>query len=131
MSYKWSRFNSFWPFHNDTPRLFCLTLGPTRDYTSLYPQSPTRKPEKWTLSLSCEVLDGYAFHMTSLIADVMNNILSHDSWRIIVMAPGWPDILWFPDLVSLSSNIPFCLPNRADLLAQPASINQHNLSLHH
>ena len=31
--------------------------------------------------------------------------------RIILIAPGWPNMPWFWDLVAMSSQIPLCLPN--------------------
>ena len=54
--------------------------------------------------------DGYAFPPTPLIAIVINKILSHDCRRIIVIATGWANMLWFWDLVNLSTPIPLCLP---------------------
>ena len=34
----------------------------------------------------------------------------------ILIAPGWPNMPWFWDLVAMSSQIPLCLPN---LVSQP------------
>ena len=51
--------------------------------------------------------------------------------RIILIAPGWPNMPWFWDLVTMSSQIPLSLPN---LLTQPFNQIPHrnltNLNLH-
>ena len=36
--------------------------------------------------------------------------------RIILIAPGWPNMPWFWDLVATSSQIPLSLPNMPNLL---------------
>ena len=41
--------------------------------------------------------------------------------RIILIAPGWPNMPWFWDLVTMSSQIPLSLPNLSNLLTQPFS----------
>ena len=69
--------------------------------------------------LSWEDLDAYAFPPTPLIANVINKILSHDCGRIIVIALGWPNMLWFWVLVNLSSQILLCLSPQVNLLIQP------------
>ena len=46
--------------------------------------------------------------------------------KIILIAPGWPSMPWFWDLVAMSSKIPLCQPN---LLTQPLNqILHRNLS---
>ena len=54
--------------------------------------------------------------------------------RVILIAPGWPNMLWFWDLVTMSSQIPLCLPNLFNLLTQPFNQTPHrnlaNLNLH-
>ena len=54
--------------------------------------------------------------------------------RIILIAPGWPNMLWFWDLVAMSSQIPLSLPNLPNLLTQPVTQIPHgsltNLNLH-
>ena len=50
---------------------------------------------------------------------------------VILIAPGWPNMPWFWDLVAMSSQIPLCLPN---LVSQPFNQTLHrnlsNLNLH-
>ena len=49
--------------------------------------------------------------------------------RIIVIAPGWPNMSWFWDLVTMSSQIPLSLPHVPSLLTQPFNqIPHRNLS---
>ena len=54
--------------------------------------------------------------------------------RIILIAPGWPNMPWFWDLVKMSSQIPLCQPILQDLLTQPFNQTVHrnlvNLNLH-
>ena len=54
--------------------------------------------------------------------------------RIILIAPGWPNMPWFWDLVAMSSQIPLNLPNLPNLLTQPFNQIPHrnlsNLNLH-
>ena len=39
--------------------------------------------------------------------------------RMILRAPGWPNMPWFWDLVTLSVQFPFSLPLVRDLVTQP------------
>ena len=54
--------------------------------------------------------------------------------RMIVLAPGWPGMPWFWDLVDLSTRVPLQLPHWKTLLKQPHSNRFHNnveyLNLH-
>ena len=54
--------------------------------------------------------------------------------RMILIAPGWPNMPWFWDLISLSSQIPFSLPLERNLLTQPFNgllhRNLNHLNLH-
>ena len=54
--------------------------------------------------------------------------------RMILIAPGWPTMPWFWDLVNLSLQIPFQLPLPRNLLTQPFNglvhRNLSNLNLH-
>ena len=69
-----------------------------------------------------------------LLTSVVTKALSHQCQRMIFIAPGWPNMLWFWDLVELSSQIPVYLPNYPDLLTQPFSGSLHrdlqNVNLH-
>ena len=53
--------------------------------------------------------------------------------RIILIAPGWPKMPWFWDLVAMSSQIPLSLPNLPNLLTaiqSDPSQKYDNLNLH-
>ena len=112
-----------WSLHQENFNLICkrwhtpqIDLFATR-YNKILPLfvSPLLEKEVWPMgakSLSWEGLDSYAFPPTPLITNVINKIFSINCQRIIVVAPGWPN-MWFRDLVNLSSQIPLCQPNQA------------------
>ena len=53
---------------------------------------------------------------------------------MILIAPEWPNMPWFWDLVAMSSQIPLCLPSIPNLVSQPFNQVLHknlsNLNLH-
>ena len=61
-------------------------------------------------------------------------LLDYPCNRIILIAPGWPNMPWFWDLVTMSSQIPLCLPNLPNLVTQPFNQTLHknlsNINLH-
>ena len=91
-------------------------------------------PQAWAvdaLSLSWEDLDPYAFPPAAILGKVVEKLQDYPCNRIILIAPGWPNMPWFWDLVAMSSQIPLCLPN---LVSQPFNQVLHrnlsNLNLH-
>ena len=86
-------------------------------------------PQAWAvdaLSLSWEDLDPYAFPPAAIL-DKVEKLQDYPCSRIILIAPGWPNMHWFWDLVVMSSQIPLYLAN---LLTQPFSQTLHrNLSI--
>ena len=68
------------------------------------------------LSLPWEDLDAYAFPPVAILGKVVEKLLDSPCKSIILIAPGWPNMPWFWDLVTMSSQIPLSLPN---LLTQP------------
>ena len=91
-------------------------------------------PQAWAvhaLSLSWEDLDLYAFPPAATLGKVVEKLQDYPFKRIILIAQGWPSISWFWDLVAMSSQIPFSLPN---LLMYPFNQTPHkylsNLNLH-
>ena len=76
----------------------------------------------------------YAFPTTAILGRVVEKLLDSPCKRIILIAPGWPNMPWFWDLVTMSSQVPLSLPNRPDLLTQPFNQIPHrnltNLNLH-
>ena len=99
--------------------------------------SPVPDQRAWAvdaLSLSWEQLDAYAFPPVSLLPQVVSKLRDQGCLRMILVAPGWPNMPWFWDLVDLSVQIPFSLPLTRDLVTQPFNglvhRNLQNLNLH-
>ena len=99
--------------------------------------SPVPDPNAWAvdaLTVSWETLDMYAFPPVSLLGKVISKLADHLYKRVILIAPGWPNMPWFWDLVEMSSQIPLCLPHHPDLVTQPFNKARHrdltNLNLH-
>ena len=115
-----------------------VDLFATRFNTKL-PQfvSPVPDPQAWAvdaLSLSWEGLDPYVFPPAAILGKVMDKLQDYPCSRMILIAPGWPNISWFWDLVAMSSQIPLCLPSLPNLVTQPFNQTLHrnlsNLNLH-
>ena len=86
------------------------------------------------LNLPWEDLDAYAFPPVAILGKVVEKLQDSPCKRIILIAPGWPNMPWFWDLVTMSSQIPLSLPNLPNLLTQPFNQIPHrnlaNLNLH-
>ena len=86
------------------------------------------------LSLSWENLDMYAFPPTAILGKVVEKLQDSPYQRLIIIAPRWPNMTWFWDLVEMSSQIPLLLPQLPNLLTQPFNQTPHrsltNLNLH-
>ena len=54
------------------------------------------------LSLPWENLDVYAFTPVALLTKVVAKVMDQGCQRMILIAPGWPNMPWFWDLVNLS-----------------------------
>ena len=64
--------------------------------------SPVPDPTAWAvdaLSLSWENLNLYAFPPISLLNQVISKVMDQGCYRMILIAPGWPNMPWFWDLV--------------------------------
>ena len=82
-----------------------------------------------SLSLPWEDLDAYAFPPAAILGKVVEKLQDSPCKRIILIAPGWPNMPWFWDLVAMSSQIPLSLPFLPNLLTQPFNQVPHrNLS---
>ena len=86
------------------------------------------------LSLPWGDLDAYDFPPTAILGKVMEKLQDNPCGRIILIAPGWPNMPWFWDLVAMSSQIPLSLPTLPNLLTpsfnQIPHRNLTNLNLH-
>ena len=58
------------------------------------------------LSLPWADLDPYAFQPAAILGKVVEKLKDYPCRRIILIAPGWPNMPWFWDLVALFSQIP-------------------------
>ena len=81
--------------------------------------SPAPDPLASALSLPWDDLDSYAFPPAAILGKVVEKLQDSPCKRIILIAPGWPNMPWFWDLVAMSSQIPLSLPNLPNLLTQP------------
>ena len=134
-----------WSLHPEVFKDICqswhtpqVDLFATR-FNNKLPQfvSPVPDPSAWavdSLSLSWEDLDPYAFPPSAILDKVLSKIRDNPCQRIVIIAPGWPKMTWFWDLVDMSSQVPLSLPDRPDLLTQPFNQTPHdnlvNLNLH-
>ena len=98
--------------------------------------SPVPDKKAWkidALNICWEGLDGYVFCPVAILPQVIQKIITYPC-RMIVLAPGWPGMPWFWDLVDLSTRVPLRLPHWKTLLKQPHSNRFHNnveyLNLH-
>ena len=70
----------------------------------------------------------HALPPVSILGKVVVKLREYQCKRILI-APGWPIMLWFWELVVISGQIPLCLSNLPSLLTQPFSQIPHkNLS---
>ena len=98
--------------------------------------SPIPDPRAWNidaLNINWTNLTAYAYPPTALLHKVIQKI-KQCHCLIIVIAPGWPGMPWFWDLVQLSTEIPVQLPVSTTLLKQSHNYVFHNnpqqLNLH-
>ena len=98
--------------------------------------SPVPDPKAWdidALNINWTNLTAYAYPPTALLHKVIQKI-KQCHCLIIVIAPGWPGMPWFWDLVQLSTEIPLQLPVSTTLLKQSRKYVFHNnpqqLNLH-
>ena len=63
------------------------------------------------LRLPWEDLDTYAFPLAAILGKVVEKLQDSPCKRIILIAPRWPNIPWFWDLVAMSTQILLSLPN--------------------
>ena len=98
--------------------------------------SPVPDRNAWdidALNINWTGLTAYAYLSTALLHRVIQKIRQCHC-LIIVIAPGWPGIPWFWDLVQLSTEIPLHLPVSTTLLKQSHTYvfhgNPQHLNLH-
>ena len=100
-----------------------LDLLATR-FNHKLPRFVSPDPTAWAvdaLSISWENLDVYAFPPVALLNQVVSKVMDQGCRRMVLIAPDWPNMAWFWDLVTLSVQIPFQLPLLKDLVTQPVN----------
>ena len=114
-------------------------VAPTSDlfatrFNNKLPQFVSPVPDSLAVAvdaLSLQSLDAYAFPPAAILGKVVEKLQDSPCKRIILITPGWPNMPWFWDLVTMSSQIPLSMPN---LLTQPFNQIPHrnltNLNLH-
>ena len=86
--------------------------------------SPVPDPQAWrvdALSLNWENMDAYAFPPVSLLGKVVSKILDQGVHRLVLIAPGWPNMPWFWDHVCSDSSLPSKRGEPADPTVQSMS----------
>ena len=53
----------------------------------------------------------YAFPPVAILGKVVMKLRDYLCRKIILIAPGWPNMPWFWDLVAMSNQVPLYLPN--------------------
>ena len=98
--------------------------------------SPVPDQNAWNidaLNISWSSLVAYAYPPTALLPKVIQRVHQYNC-LLILIAPGWPGMLWFWDLVHLSVEIPLQLPASPNLLKQSSNQvfynNPQYLNLH-
>ena len=61
-------------------------------------------------------LKAYTFPPSAILGKVVEKLQDSPCKRIILIAPGWPNMPWFWYLVAMSKKIPLSLPNLPNLL---------------
>ena len=98
--------------------------------------SPVPDQNTWNidaLNISWSSLVAYAYPPTALLHKVIQKVRQYNC-LLILIAPDWPGVPWFWDLVHLSVEIPLQLPASPTLLKQSSNQVFHNnpqyLNLH-
>ena len=94
--------------------------------------SPIPDPKAWDIdarNINWTGLTAYAYPPTALLYRVIQKIRQCHC-LIIVIAPGWPGMPWFWDLVLLSTEIPLQLPVSTTLLRQSHTYMFHSNPQH-
>ena len=84
-------------------------------------------PDAWALdafSIPWSDFLGFAFPPFALLPRVLEKVAS-DRASLLLVAPVWPKMPWFPRLLSLLTGQPRSLPVFPGLLRQPVSLIQH------
>ena len=107
-----------------------------RPFVDLFVLSINTKLATYKVDSLVQNWDGlydYAYPPTSLISACLNKVRT-ENVEIVLIAPGWPNQEWFPDLLDLPIDFPITLPPVQKLLKQTFLHHFHphpwNLNLH-
>ena len=98
-------------------------------HSSCRPICHSSEPQASALNINWTGVTAYAYPPTALLHKVIQKIRQCNC-LIIVIAPGWPGMPWFWDLVQLSTEIPLQLPVSTTLLKQSHNYLFHNNPQH-
>ena len=78
----------------------------------------TRSPGHSSGCAQSAMVGSESIHLPTIshIGQVVEKLQDSPCKRVILIAPGWPNMPWFWDLVAMSSQIPLSLPNLPNLL---------------
>ncbi len=98
------------------------------------PVPDPRAIEVDALNMSLEGLDAYAYPPHQILSKFLQKVQMTKTCRLIVVAPNWPNQIWWPVLNQLSKELPVQLPHWENLLKQPRNNMVHldpsTLNLH-
>ena len=92
----------------------CLPLGSTTT-TSLSHQFQIHNPGSRRPRSTLGGSGPTCLPTSSLLGQVVEKLQDHPCNRLLLIAPGWSNMPWFWDLVTMSSRIPLCLHFLPDL----------------
>lgn len=99
-------------------------------YVTRFPDTSAFATDAFSLDWDC--LLGTDNTCSSLYANppwcelgrVIDHLVRTSSTRLVLIAPVWPDSLWWPDLADLSWHSPILLPYSKDLFLPASTLNQ-------
>ena len=119
-------------WHRPEIDLFAMRFNKLPLFVSLIPDPLASAVDE--LSLPWKDLDAYASPPAAILGKVVEKLQDCPYKRVILIAPRWPNMPWFWNLVAMSSQIPMSLPNLPNLLTLPFNQTPHrsltNLNLH-
>ncbi len=92
-------------------------LWPTRSHNSSHSPESGSCTFPWLAHSWPRALRKYAFPPVSLLAQTLCKLREEEE-QVLLVAPHWPTRTWFPELISLATAPPWCIPLRKDILSQ-------------
>jgi hypothetical protein len=112
----------------------CATAENKKCPTFVSPYPHPRALAVDALSLEFQDLEAYVYPPYQLVGKLLQRFQSVTTCRLILIAPWWPAMSWFPLLLQLATEAPLRLKTSATMLQQPRSNvfhrNPESLDLH-